>query len=153
MYCLLKYFQYVVTSKQHYGTRFGSDDWHASHEITIQSIPGWMRPPADKTTQATSLADLAGLDTFKSQPWPIIWHRHAKFPGKRELDEYLDENGFDLPSDQQKVEVDTRLCDAAQWRDCIRRQFTCLRSGLNIYSVHLKYVLIVTYQTAHCLRQ
>lgn len=77
VYCMLRYLQYVVSSKTYWKTRFGSPDWNQSNPIQKAFIPGWMRPKEAKA-QVTTLQDLFQLSNLSAKTWKISWKRGRK---------------------------------------------------------------------------
>jgi hypothetical protein len=43
LHCILRYLQYVVTSKAHWTTPFGSPGFNKSGKISVNNIPDWMQ--------------------------------------------------------------------------------------------------------------
>lgn len=85
-----------------------------------------------------SLTNVQQSDRLSPKQWTISCRRNAKFAGKAELDEHLEEIA-DLPTFKQNLEYDPRILDAAMWRDGLRTQYRCLELGLNIHSLHLQH--------------
>ena len=56
----------------------------------------------------------------------IEWNKKAKFPGKKDPEDYLESIEVDQPSDAQAIRTDPKLCFTTEnFRDGSRRQNQC----------------------------
>ena len=141
LFCILRYIQYVDTSKNYWDKRFATEQLKKVIKIPETQIPGWMRDRAHQPTRAT-LKEVQELDKRTPKQWTILWKKTENLDRDLELNDHVKTlmvDGKKLPSTEQPLTVDPRSAEAAAWRDSIKRQYRCKDLSLTISSLELSH--------------